>query len=62
MIKFNHLLFSTILILLVGCNHHLSKTPLKPIVVTKNVFGDSDDPAIWINEKYPDSSLILGTD
>ena len=23
---------------------------------------DTDDPAIWINEKYPDSSLILGTD
>jgi 3-phytase len=60
--KFNHFICSSIFILLVGCNYNLSSIPLKPIVVTKNVFGDSDDPAIWINEKYPDSSLILGTD
>lgn len=35
---------------------------LLPIVVTDTVGGDSDDPAIWINTQYPDSSLILGTD
>ena len=62
MIKFKHFIFSAIFIHSVGCNYNLSTTPLKPIVVTKNVFGDSDDPAIWINEKHPDSSLILGTD
>jgi 3-phytase len=33
-----------------------------PIVVTDTVGGDSDDPAIWVNIQFPDSSLILGTD
>jgi 3-phytase len=35
---------------------------LKPLIITDSVFGDSDDPAIWINEKFQDSSIILGTD
>ena len=36
--------------------------PLKPAVVTEQVFDDSDDPAIWISAIDPDSSLIIGTD
>lgn len=33
-----------------------------PLVVTDTVFGDTDDPAIWINHSNLDSSLVLGTD
>ncbi|MEY3324718.1 MAG: phytase [Chitinophagaceae bacterium] len=33
-----------------------------PAIVTQKVFGDSDDPAIWINYNDPRKSLILGTD
>lgn len=36
--------------------------PIKPAIVTENVFDDSDDPAIWINPHNRDSSLIIGTD
>ena len=35
---------------------------LQPLVVTDTVFGDTDDPAIWINQSNLDSSLVLGTD
>ncbi len=35
---------------------------LQPLVVTDTVFGDTDDPAIWINYANLDSSLVLGTD
>ena len=46
---------------LVSCTTTIDK-PLQPIVVTKAVFGDSDDPAIWVHEQFPDSTIILGTD
>jgi len=36
--------------------------PVRPIVVTEQVAGDSDDPAIWIHPTDPSRSLILGTD
>lgn len=35
---------------------------LRPVVVTEQVAGDSDDPAIWIHPTDPAKSLILGTD
>ena len=35
---------------------------ISPVVVTEEVFRDSDDPAIWINPEDPSQSLILGTD
>ncbi|HCX20822.1 MAG: 3-phytase [Flammeovirgaceae bacterium] len=35
---------------------------LQPTYVTDSVNYDSDDPAIWINRKDPQNSLILGTD
>jgi 3-phytase len=35
---------------------------VKPVVVTEEVYEDSDDPAIWINQKNKDSSLVIGTD
>ena len=38
------------------------ESALQPIVVTETVFGDTDDPAIWINSSNLDSSLVLGTD
>lgn len=44
-----------------GCDND-DTTALKPVITTESVFGDTDDPAIWVNEKFPDSSLVLGTD
>ena len=38
------------------------KDVLRPVVVTEQVTGDSDDPAIWIHPTDPAKSLILGTD
>jgi len=35
---------------------------LLPAVITEPVFGDSDDPAIWIDRRNPSSSLVIGTD
>lgn len=35
---------------------------VRPVVVTEQVTGDSDDPAIWIHPTDPARSLILGTD
>lgn len=35
---------------------------LRPSVVTQPVLNDSDDPAIWIDDKDPSHSLIVGTD
>ena len=46
---------------LMGCATNLDNT-LQPIVITEAVFGDSDDPAIWVHDQFPDSTMILGTD
>lgn len=46
---------------IIGCNQ-VNDAALLPLVVTDSVFGDSDDPAIWINEQNIDSSIVLGTD
>ncbi|HEV7765642.1 MAG TPA: phytase [Thermoanaerobaculia bacterium] len=35
---------------------------VRPVVVTEQVAGDSDDPAIWIHPTDASQSLILGTD
>lgn len=35
---------------------------IRPVVVTEQVEGDSDDPAIWIHPADVTKSLILGTD
>lgn len=37
-------------------------SPLTPAVVTEPVRHDSDDPAIWIDRRRPERSLVLGTD
>lgn len=39
-----------------------SADTLRPTVVTQPVLNDSDDPAIWIDEKDPAQSRIVGTD
>jgi 3-phytase len=38
------------------------RTPVRPAIVTEQVAGDSDDPAIWIHPTDVTKSLILGTD
>lgn len=52
---------AVLLLLFGGCDSKIVR-PLKPLVTTDPVFGDSDDPAIWINQTCFDSSIILGTD
>lgn len=39
-----------------------ARDSLRPTVVTERVATDPDDPAIWVNPRNPDRSLILGTD
>lgn len=55
-------IFSAFLFFCFGGCVSQSNTALKPLIITDTVLGDSDDPAIWVNEKFPDSSIILGTD
>jgi 3-phytase len=43
-------------------NPPVSENAIKPKVITELAKHDTDDPAIWINEINPDSSLIIGTD
>ena len=47
-----------------ACFHSTAatQTPVRPVVVTEQVAGDSDDPAIWIHPSDASQSLILGTD
>ncbi|MDZ7632265.1 MAG: phytase [Gemmatimonadaceae bacterium] len=40
----------------------LSADTLRPTVITDTLPGDSDDPAIWVNETAAGESLVLGTD
>ena len=40
----------------------LSADTLRPMVITDTLPGDSDDPAIWVNEDDAAESLVLGTD
>ncbi|MCC7028519.1 MAG: phytase [Saprospiraceae bacterium] len=35
---------------------------ISPVLLTETVLDDTDDPAIWINKKCKNKSLILGTD
>ncbi len=35
---------------------------IQPTTITETTLTDTDDPAIWINHKNKDSSLIIGTD
>jgi 3-phytase len=40
----------------------VAENAIKPKIITELALHDTDDPAIWINENNPDSSLIIGTD
>ncbi len=37
-------------------------TPLQPTLATDPVGTDADDPAIWVDTRRPERSLIIGTD
>lgn len=54
-------ILAVLLFFIGGCGNKIDIS-IKPLVTTEPVFGDSDDPAIWINERFLDSSIILGTD
>lgn len=68
-----HLIFpqgmlAVLALVTVGCSEDESSgngessSRISPVIITERVPGDSDDPAIWINENNPADSLILGTD
>jgi 3-phytase len=40
----------------------ISKSAVKPVIVTEKVGVDADDPAFWIHPTDPSKSLIIGTD
>jgi 3-phytase len=40
----------------------ISKSAVKPVIITERVSTDSDDPAIWVHPSDPSKSLIIGTD
>ncbi|MFV0174686.1 phytase [Empedobacter falsenii] len=40
----------------------IPKNALKPTVTTQQTPNDTDDPAIWIDKKNPEKSMIIGTD
>lgn len=48
------------LVLPAVCGH--AETILKPVIVTRPVRYDSDDPAIWMDRADPAKSLVIGTD
>uniref|UniRef100_UPI0040474011 phytase n=1 Tax=Mariniflexile sp. TaxID=1979402 RepID=UPI0040474011 len=55
-------LISVLLISACGSKPTISENAIKPKIITQAVKHDTDDPAIWVNEKDPSKSLILGTD
>lgn len=62
------LLFRTFLLFLffsisTACTvSRISKSAVKPVIVTQKVAVDTDDPAIWIHPEDPSKSLVIGTD
>ncbi|MCK0155924.1 phytase [Cellulophaga sp. F20128] len=49
-----------LLVTIVACKSNLEE--IKPTLVTEKTPHDTDDPAIWINKKNPEESIIFGTD
>jgi len=45
-----------------GIPEGIPYSSIKPCVVTDTTQWDTDDPAIWINPKNPEKSLVIGTD
>lgn len=54
------ILLGVFAITLVSCGNKLPE--IVPTLVTEKTPYDSDDPAIWINSKNPEESIVFGTD
>jgi 3-phytase len=65
--------FILMLLLVLSCSHGKEQPGaltessriaeiIRPDIITDTVKHDSDDPAIWINQKDPSQSLVIGTD
>ncbi|WP_299098388.1 phytase [uncultured Winogradskyella sp.] len=54
------LLLGIFTITLVSCGNKLPV--IAPTLVTEKLPHDSDDPAIWVNSKNPEESIVFGTD
>ncbi|SFW71802.1 3-phytase [Sinomicrobium oceani] len=48
------------ILMMVACKEQLPE--IKPVVITEKTPNDTDDPAIWINRKNPEQSIVFGTD
>lgn len=48
-------------VLLLVLQAGMTPVQVKPVVATEPVGDDADDPAVWVNRKSPERSLILGT-
>ncbi len=57
---------ATILILcmvnMISCQQKSKLPAITPDVITEQTPNDTDDPAIWVNIKNPEKSIIFGTD
>ncbi len=45
-----------------ACDSQSNLTPITPDVITESTINDTDDPAIWVNQKDPSKSIVFGTD
>ena len=57
-------IYSMLIFIISACKTQLpiKSNAVKPVVITEPVSFDTDDPAIWINPKHKEQSLIIGTD
>lgn len=55
------LFFSILLTASIACNRS-KLPPIEPDVITEFTINDTDDPAIWVNQKEPSKSIVFGTD
>ncbi len=59
--QLSNIFLTSIIFLIISCKK--DNTPkLNPDIITEQTANDSDDPAIWINSKNPEKSIIFGTD
>ncbi len=54
--------FLVCLLVVVSASAAQKPVDIKPAVVTEAVVHDADDPAVWVNHRNPEQSLIIGTD
>ncbi|WP_338732604.1 phytase [Mangrovimonas cancribranchiae] len=54
------IILSALSLIILSCGNNLPE--ITPTLKTNKVPHDSDDPAIWVNSKNPEKSIVFGTD